>query len=656
MAKVGMRIKLIKMHDDPRPVDEGMEGTINHIDSLGTLHTTWDDGRYLGVVPGQDEYVLYPSKEDTITDIDRIFNESVGSDSSSINKSMPKQTLRGANKTTAGSNVNKTFKSSLSNTKPKVRDIKIEDELKGGIADKLSIKDLAKKHKVSIDVINKEVELGIPIEMEHTDSRKRAREVAMDHIAEFPDFYSNKKFGAIASEKGLERVNEGNLLENIFNFGFGKKDTDAKYDNMKFVKDLKKVANTIKTSKPQHEETVKKLIEKFRDKYVDHSMIGDVMKSLYYELDAVGNELEETGTAGGVSTGSFVGPLNGPKQESTIIKYSDFINEISDTKLTRLRDSDYGFDTNPWVGDKKGDGWIFNDKPAWVGGKIIDILAKLNINWKDDDLTVKGKGKKSKLKETTKTNSDRTTGSDQLTGHAWADKNKDGWYFNDTPIWEDGKIVDILADIETDWTDINLSVTEVVDKAKSHRRQNRKDRHTMYSVVTDKDLPKEEELDETTTFGDVWGVDGPPVTPTFAAGDKHMPSKKPIWKGGTIVQKIKGGGVMTEENTIKWVKGGKFVKIKDKCAKYKNNEHCSQGAIDDPLELSDTVFKTVSEVAKKMGISENDVMSKIRAKLKGVSKEQVDYNRKHKIPLDWNGTKEGYYEYIENRKNYSGSN
>ena len=177
---------------------------------------------------------------------------------------------------------------------------------------------------------------------------------------------------------------------------------------------------------------------------------------------------------------------------------------------------------------------------------------------------------------------------------------------------------------------------------------------------------KEEEIEEATTHASVWGANGPPVVPIFGAkGKDHVPSRKPIFKGGKIVQKINNSGVLTEGikeslldeiNKIKWVKGGKYVKIKDKCAKYNNQPWCSQGAIDSPLEFSDTVFESVGEISKVTGLSEEKILDKIKAKLKGVTPEQMDYNKEHGLPIWWKGSKEGFYEKMEPRKNYTGSN
>lgn len=46
----------------------------------------------------------------------------------------------------------------------------------------------------------KEMEMGISIEMEHTDDRAVAEEIAKDHLSEFPDYYTRlKKMEAEAS-------------------------------------------------------------------------------------------------------------------------------------------------------------------------------------------------------------------------------------------------------------------------------------------------------------------------------------------------------------------------------------------------------------------------------------------------------------------------
>lgn len=64
------------------------------------------------------------------------------------------------------------------------------DKIKGGKADKLSIEDIARKHNVFVGTIKKELEMGMKVEKEHTHDDETAKEIAMDHLTEFPDYYT----------------------------------------------------------------------------------------------------------------------------------------------------------------------------------------------------------------------------------------------------------------------------------------------------------------------------------------------------------------------------------------------------------------------------------------------------------------------------------
>ena len=65
----GKRIKLIKMTDDPRPIEPGSEGVVRLEDDMGHIHVDWDNGRTLALIPEVDEYVILDS-ERTMENID----------------------------------------------------------------------------------------------------------------------------------------------------------------------------------------------------------------------------------------------------------------------------------------------------------------------------------------------------------------------------------------------------------------------------------------------------------------------------------------------------------------------------------------------------------------------------------------------------------
>ena len=44
------------MSDSYAPVPAGTRGTVKFVDSMGTIFPEWDNGRSLGVVPGEDSF------------------------------------------------------------------------------------------------------------------------------------------------------------------------------------------------------------------------------------------------------------------------------------------------------------------------------------------------------------------------------------------------------------------------------------------------------------------------------------------------------------------------------------------------------------------------------------------------------------------------
>ena len=52
----GTSIELISMKDPYAPVPAGTGGTVSFVDSMGTIFPEWDNGRSLGVVPGEDSF------------------------------------------------------------------------------------------------------------------------------------------------------------------------------------------------------------------------------------------------------------------------------------------------------------------------------------------------------------------------------------------------------------------------------------------------------------------------------------------------------------------------------------------------------------------------------------------------------------------------
>jgi|694.fasta_scaffold02359_15 hypothetical protein len=76
---------------------------------------------------------------------------------------------------------------------PMVDKTRNEDVFPGGMADKYSLDDLAKKHGVGVDEIKSQIAKGVKVEMEHTNDKKVAFEIAKDHVFENPKYYDKLK-------------------------------------------------------------------------------------------------------------------------------------------------------------------------------------------------------------------------------------------------------------------------------------------------------------------------------------------------------------------------------------------------------------------------------------------------------------------------------
>jgi len=81
-----------------------------------------------------------------------------------------------------------------------------KNTIKGGKSDDLSVEDIAKKFNVPVSKIKQQLQLGIKVESEHTDSKEQQREIAMDHLSEIPDYYDRLKKMEDQGEKTFEEI------------------------------------------------------------------------------------------------------------------------------------------------------------------------------------------------------------------------------------------------------------------------------------------------------------------------------------------------------------------------------------------------------------------------------------------------------------------
>lgn len=54
----GTRIELLSSINDIQPIESGSKGTVIAVDDIGTIHMRWDNGRSLGLIPGEDRFKI----------------------------------------------------------------------------------------------------------------------------------------------------------------------------------------------------------------------------------------------------------------------------------------------------------------------------------------------------------------------------------------------------------------------------------------------------------------------------------------------------------------------------------------------------------------------------------------------------------------------
>ena len=89
----------------------------------------------------------------------------------------------------------------------------MENKLKGGKSDNMTIKDIANKFNVPISDVKKQITKGEKVESEHTTDKEKQTEIATDHVSEFPDYYDRlEKLEKDAEKYWKSKMTESKMI------------------------------------------------------------------------------------------------------------------------------------------------------------------------------------------------------------------------------------------------------------------------------------------------------------------------------------------------------------------------------------------------------------------------------------------------------------
>lgn len=240
-------------------------------------------------------------------------------------------------------------------------------KLKGGKSDKMSLAKIAEKHKVTLELLKKQLEKGIKIEMEHTKDKSVASEIAMDHLFEDPKYY--QKLSKIENKEQLVVKPVSKKFAEKF---FGKEEkVTAK---QQFAKDLQDDPD-YKEHKEKSKYTERPGLEKSFGVVNVSNEDPYIKKKTKYGRPGRGKE-ENNETTGTVSSGAYSASLFGGDNQFIKKSDSETPKKVEANEVTSTFSSGQYSTTAMWAPSTNKKHWRAANKTQIPGGKFVQVKGK----------------------------------------------------------------------------------------------------------------------------------------------------------------------------------------------------------------------------------------------------------------------------------------
>jgi len=230
-----------------------------------------------------------------------------------------------------------------------------EEKLEGGVADSKSLDELAKKHKVDVKILTKQFNKGIKVEMEHTDNKQMAKEIAMDHISEDPKYYD--KLSKMETKDIKDNQNDKEMVDGIIDI----------------IKQIKDTSN--------RKEVAQNMIKKLKREKVNFDQVDFLKRCSFKQIKkSEPKEATTSGSIGGYSAPVFNETENNEfweKSRSETPKLKESEVEKVEAKEATTSGSIGGYQSpSMWAKSTKKKDWGPSRKTQYKGGSFVKIKKK----------------------------------------------------------------------------------------------------------------------------------------------------------------------------------------------------------------------------------------------------------------------------------------
>lgn len=285
----------------------------------------------------------------------------------------------------------------------------MKEDLEGGKSDKKTLLDLAIKHAMKdkvlttghkinsiLGILKSELKKGLEVEKEHTDNEEIAREIAMDHLAEDPHYYTklkkmenNEQIIRKSAKKGIaDKLVGTNKMEKPIGklYSMGKSEAKENVGNSakrEFAKDLQMDKDYLEFKKNSKR---KEGYKEFNYGVPNVTVDDPYIKKTKYSRP--GKEEATEATSSG-SSGAYSAPLFGgdnefikksdketPKLEEGIAVGAMGLDKVEATEATSS--SSVGGYSTPamWAKSTKKKDWGPSRKTQYKGGQFVQVKKK----------------------------------------------------------------------------------------------------------------------------------------------------------------------------------------------------------------------------------------------------------------------------------------